>query len=201
MPSSLAVSLSSASVFSTRPPVSVCGTGGPRLTLRSFSREHDYRRCRPAPRGRAYCRGSAHARICLRDRRLPPFNGLFRQPAGVPLLRLSFAARAGDGMLTVSSIGVASRLSLRARLTPGRLAWPGKPRSSGEGVSRPRCRYSCLHLLFRALQRPSWRAFGGAGMLPYRRRDKRGAPRLRHRAYARLSSTRGRSTGELLRTL
>ena len=105
-----------------------------------------------SPEGSAYCRGSAHARICLRDPRLPPFNALFRQRAGVPLLRLSFAAAAGDGMLTVSSIGVASRLSLRARLTLIRLALIRKPWSCGEGVSRPLCRYLCLHLLFRDLQ-------------------------------------------------
>ena len=102
-----------------------------------------------------YCRGSALAWICLRDRRLLPFNALFRQRAGVPLLRRSVAVQSGDGMLTVSSIGVAARLSLRARLTLIRLAWIRKPWSYGEGVSRPLCRYLCLHLLFRNLQRAS----------------------------------------------
>ena len=112
-----------------------------------------------SPEGSVYCRGSAHARICLRDLRLLPFNALFRQRAGVPLLRRSVAATASDGMLTVSSIGVASRLSLRSRLTLIRLALIRKPWSYGEGVSRPLCRYLCLHLLFRTLQRRSAAAF------------------------------------------
>ncbi len=122
-----------------------------------------------------YCRGSALAWICLRDRRLLPFNALFRQRAGVSLLRRSVAVTAGDGMLTVSSIGVASRRGLRARLTLIRLALIRKPWSYGEGGSRPPCRNLCLHLLFRSLQRGSSRAFNGAGMLPYQPRLKRGS--------------------------
>ena len=42
------------------------------------------------PEGSPYCRGSALAWICLRDPRLLPFNALFRQRAGVSLLRHSF---------------------------------------------------------------------------------------------------------------
>ena len=154
-----------------------------------------------SPEGSAYCRGSAHARICLRGQRLPPFNALFRQRAGVPLLRLSFAAAAGDGMLTVSSIGVASRLSLRARLTLIRLALIRKPWSCGEGVSRPLCRYLCLHLLFRALQRGSTRAFGAARNAPLPTRHNDAPHGFGTGLHARLLSTRDRSTGELLRTL
>ena len=48
-----------------------------------------------------------------------PFNALFRQGAAVSLLRLRVAPRRGHGMLTVSAIGLALRLSLRSRLTPG----------------------------------------------------------------------------------
>ena len=114
-----------------------------------------------------YYRVSAHARICLRGRRLPPFNAPFRRRAGVSLLRLSVAVTASDGMLTVSSIGCGSRLRLRARLTLIRLALIRKPWSYGEGVSRPLCRYLYLHLLFQSLQHASRQAFGGAGMLPY----------------------------------
>ena len=114
-----------------------------------------------------YSRGSAHMRICLHDPRLPPFNVPFRRHAGVPLLRRSVAVTAGDGILTVSSIGVGSRLSLRARLTLIRLALIRKPWSCGEGVSRPLCRYLYLHLLFRNLQHISRYTFNGAGMLPY----------------------------------
>ena len=73
------------------------------------------------------------------------------------------------------AIGIAVRLSLRTRLTLIRLALIRKPWSYGEGVSRPLCRYLCLHLLFRTLQHASGRAFGGAGMLPYQPRQRRGS--------------------------
>ena len=46
------MSLPSASVFSTRLRVSVCGTGAGALMLSGFSRELDYPRCCPARRPR-----------------------------------------------------------------------------------------------------------------------------------------------------
>ena len=152
-----------------------------------------------SPGGSRYSRASAHAvdlpAACLPSR----FNALFRQCAGVSLLRLSFAAAAGNGMFTVSSIAFASRLMLRSRLTLIRLAWIRKPWSCGEGVFHPLYRYLYLHLLFRRLHRHSSACFGAAAMLPYQSRSF-GIPLLRHRTYARLLSTRDRSTGELLRT-
>ena len=48
-----------------------------------------------------------------------PVNALFRQRAAVPLLRHRVAPQGSHGMSTVSAIGIAARLSLRARLTPG----------------------------------------------------------------------------------
>ena len=168
MPSSLTMNLSSALVYSTRPPVSVYGTGVRDLELRGFSREHDYRRCHFTRRLRVLSRlGSARGFACA-PHNLPRFNGLFRQPAGVSLLRPPFAVTAGSGMLTASSIAVASRLRLRSRLTLIRLALIRKPWSCGEGVSRPLYRYLYLHLLFRTLQHASRHAFGARGMLPYR---------------------------------
>ena len=62
-------------------------------------------------------------------------------------------------MLTCSSIGLAARLSLRARLTLIRLALIRKPWSFGEGVSRPLYRYLYLHLPFHTLQNPSKGSF------------------------------------------
>ena len=147
-----------------------------------------------------YFRISAQGRICLPRRRLPSLNALFRQRAGVPLLRPSFAAAASSGILTASSIACASRLRLRPRLTLIRLALIRKPWSYGEGVSRPLYRYLYLHLLFQMLHNASGRCFDAAGMLPYRSRIT-AIPRLRYRTYARLLSTHDRSTGELLRTL
>ena len=80
---------------------------------------------------------------------------------------------ASDGMLTVSSICIASRLIIRHRLTPGRTTLPGNPWSYGGGESHPPYRYLYLHLLFRKLQRASRHTFTAAGMLPYRRQNRR----------------------------
>ena len=181
LPSSLTMNLSSALVYSTRPPVSVYGTGDRGLELRGFSREHDYRRCHFTRRLRVLSRLGSRRGFACASRHLPRFNGLFRQPAGVSLLRHPFAVTAGSGMFTASSIAVASRLRLRSRLTLIRLALIRKPWSYGEGVSRPLCRYLCLHLLFQTLQHASRHAFSAAGMLPYRSYVCM-IPRLRYRA-------------------
>ena len=175
------MNLSSALVYSTRPPVSVCGTGVRHLMLRGFSREHGYRRCHFTRRLRVLSRlGSGRGFACARQH-LPRFNGLVRQPAGVSLLRHPFAVTAGSGMFTASSIAVASRLRLRSRLTLIRLALIRKPWSYGGEVSRLPCRYLCLHLLFHTLQSASGRAFGASGMLPYQSCNRM-IPRLRYRA-------------------
>ncbi len=65
------------------------------------------------------------------------------------------------------SIHVTQRARVRSRLTLNRLALFRNPWSSGEGVSRPLCRYLCLHLLFRHLHNASRHRFPGGGMLPY----------------------------------
>ncbi len=166
LPSSLTVNLSSASVSSTRPPVSVCGTGLPWLGLSGFSREHASACCRIAPGGSPYCHASPPG-VCLTAPCLAlHFNALFRQRARFPLLRPRVAPWKGDGMLTVCPSGVALRLALRPRLTLIRLALIRNPWPSGGGVSRPTCRYLCLHLLFRSLQRPSRISFCGGRNAP-----------------------------------
>ena len=75
------------------------------------------------------------------------------------LLRHHITRSGSNGILTVSAIGLAFRLILRTRLTPGRLTLPGKPWSCGEGASHPLYRYLYLHLLFRTLQSGSRHAF------------------------------------------
>ena len=67
------------------------------------------------------------------------------------LLRRRVARHVSDGILTVSSIGLALRLILRTRLTLNRFY-----------------RYLYLHLLFQALQKGSSLTFDAPGMLPYR---------------------------------
>ena len=57
--------------------------------------------------------------ICLPLSQPTPVNGVFRHSAAVSLLRHHVAPDGSHGMLTVSAIGLAVRLSLRTRLTPG----------------------------------------------------------------------------------
>ena len=57
--------------------------------------------------------------ICLPSSTPTLFNGDFRRPAVVSLLRLHVAPCGSDGILTVSAIAIAVRLRLRTRLTPG----------------------------------------------------------------------------------
>ena len=153
-----------------------------------------------SPEGSLYCQVRHGLRHLTRFRLPTLFNGRFRRPAGVSLLRLPVAAESSAGMLTGSSIGSSLRMPLRSRLTLIRLALIRNPWSYGEEVSRLLYRYLYLHLLFRQLHNGSNLCFAAAGMLPYQL-TLRSIPRLRHRTYARLLSTRLRSTSELLRTL
>ena len=59
LPNSLTVNHPSASVYSTRPRVSVYGTGAATLKLSGFSRESGYQLCRFGPESSAYCQASA----------------------------------------------------------------------------------------------------------------------------------------------
>jgi hypothetical protein len=95
--------------------------------LSGFSRELDYPRYREGPEVLPYSQVRLSPRICLGRSAPTPFNAPFRRCAAVPLLRLRVAMGGSDGILTVSAIGIAVRLSLRSRLTPGRLTLPGKP--------------------------------------------------------------------------
>ena len=146
----------------------------------------------------AYFQVRLSGRICLPGSTPTPFNRLFRQPAGLSLLRPRFAQTTSNGILTVSSIGFAVRLRLRARLTLIRLTLIRKPLSFGEEVSHLLYRYLYLQLLFQKLQQGSSLIFRAAGMLPYHLLLD---PLLRYTVYARLLSTPNSSTSELLRTL
>ena len=159
MPNSLTVSLPSALVYSTRPRVSVYGTGHDALLLSGFSWKYDYLHCRIAPEGAAYSRASA------RDVDLPASLSTFALQPPIPSGGGSVTApsprRAGGSnvILNVSAIGLSVRMSLRTRLTLSRLALLRKPWSFGEGASHPLYRYLFLHLLFLTLQSTSRCAF------------------------------------------
>ena len=119
-----------------------------------------------APGGLLYCQVRHGMRHLTRFRIPTLFNGRFRRPAGVPLLRLPVAAESSAGMLTGSSIGSSLRMPLRSRLTLIRLALIRNPWSFGGRVSRPPYRYLYLHLLFRGLQRTSRHTFCGLRNAP-----------------------------------
>ena len=160
LPSSLTVNLSSASVFSTRPRVSVCGTGSQWICLAVFLGSLITIAIR-LPEGARYYPVSASG-VDLPAPNLPTrFNALFRQRADVSLLRLHIAPLKGNGIFTVCPSGLAVRLPLRSRLTLIRLALIRNPGSFGGRVSRPPYRYLYLHLLFRILQSVSRHFFCG----------------------------------------
>ena len=86
--------------------------------------------------------------------------------AALSLLRLHVTPEGSNGILTVSAIGIAVRLSLRTRLTLIRLALIRKPWSCGEQVSHLLYRYLYLHLLFHTLQNTSRYAFNAEWNAP-----------------------------------
>ena len=137
--------------------------------------------------------------VCLPSSTRTPFNPLFRQGAAVSLLRHHVARCGSSGMLTASAIGLAFRLILRTRLTPGRLTLPGKPWSCGGGASHPPYRYLYLHLPFPTLQSGSRRAFNADGNAPLPIHN--GFHGFGNWFHTRLLSTPSSSTSELLRTL
>ena len=126
--------------------------------FRGFSREPDYLYYLVA-RGRPVLSGSTATADLPTMSLSTPFNLLFRQQARVSLLRLLVTPYHSNGILTVSAIGCAVRLGLRARLTLIRLALIRNPWSCGEEVSRLLYRYLYLHLLFHCLQPVSRQAF------------------------------------------
>ena len=164
MPSSLAMVHSSTSGYSPRPPVSVCGTGARALSARGFSRGPlGQLSARPEPRGTVAFGGG---RILARPLAYTLQPGI--PSPGVPSTAPSpHRLRGRYGNVHPSSIGWPLRGRLRARLTLIRLALIRKPWPCGVPVFNRDCRYSCLHLLFHALQQPSPAAFAARGMLPY----------------------------------
>ena len=139
-----------------------------RLAFSGFSRQSDYAHYWIAPGSSPYYRRSAEVADLPASPIPTDFNGDFRHPAALSLLRLHFTLQDSTGILTRSSIGLALRLSLRSRLTLIRLALIRKPWSFGGRVSRPPYRYLYLHLLFQTLQHGSRHIFDASGMLPYR---------------------------------
>ena len=196
MPSSLAVNRSSTSGSSPWPPVSVYGTGACSLDAQGVFSGARLRRLR-SPEGSRYLPDRAPRGA------LPPSAAESVPRRGCHTSVPPCCSCSQRGNVRPLAIGIGLRLSLRARLTPVRLALTGNPWPIGAPVSRRRYRYSCLHLPFPALQPASRRAFNARGMLPYRPRPpwRPKAQGLGGALDARSLSMHGRSTSELLRTL
>ena len=90
------------------------------VKLSGFSREYDYLHYRMAPKGLPYFPVSA-PRVDLPARvRTYTVQRGYPSPRGSVTAPSPHIAHDGShGMLTVSAIGIAVRLSLRTRLTPG----------------------------------------------------------------------------------
>ena len=155
LPNSLTVSLPSALVYSTRPRVSVYGTGHRALMLSGFSRQHGYLRCHVAPEGAVYSRASA--RDVYLTASLSAFALQPPIPSGGGSVTPASPRRTHNEWRNVDRLAIALciRIRLRTRLTRGRLASPRKPWPYGGGASHPPYRYLYLHLPFLTLQRRS----------------------------------------------
>ena len=127
LPSSLTTNHSSALVYSTRSRVSVYGTGDYKVKLSGFSWRSDYMHYHIYPKVSMYYQVRLSWRTLLPKSTSTPFNRLFRQSAALSLPRLRIALIVSNGILTVSSIGIPQRVSLRTRLTLIRLALIRKP--------------------------------------------------------------------------
>ncbi len=126
LPSSLTVNHSSALVYSTRLRVSVCGTGTCRIKFSGFSWEYDYPHYWIVPRTLHTVRFDSWW-ICLPTINIYTLQPTIPSAAALSLLRLHVTPIGSNGILTVSAIGIAVRLSLRTRLTLIRLALIRKP--------------------------------------------------------------------------
>ena len=191
MPSSLAVIHSSTLGYSPRPPVSVYGTGRHALGGAAVF----LRVCLPALSDCPWTLGTVGFRS--------PY-GLqpgIPSPGGSVTPRSRGTLHGGYRNLDRLYITFPSRVPLSPRLTLIRLALFRKPWACGARFSLARCRYSCLHFLFRTLQNVSRRSFAAVRNAPLPLIHDESAPVFGAMLDARSSSTRHRSTSELLRTL
>ena len=165
MPSSLTMVLPIASVYSTRPPVSVL-VRAPHPLLRGFSRKHGLTGFAKRLRLASQDAGSAdfHAEppyALSRGRPEPRPATLLRHPVVQTLMRRY-------GNVDPLCIAYASRPRLSSRLTLGGLAFPRKPWAHGGRVSRPALVTHASILTPERSTGPRRTRFAPLGKLPYR---------------------------------
>ena len=132
LPSSLTIVLPIALVYSTRPPVSVCGTGTSWL-LRGFSRKHGLTKLRLMASS-----GTSGTWFPHFTRNRPTcFHGDVQNPARLPfsVTPSVIASLRWCRNINLLCIDYAFRPRLSSRLTLGGLAFPRKPWAYGGGVS------------------------------------------------------------------
>ena len=190
MPSSLAVIHSSTLGSSPHPPVSVYGTG--RHTLNALA--IFLRVCLPALSDRPKTLRTVRFQLAP-----TPFNALFRQRAAVSLPGLARCLHGGRQNLNWLPITLPSRVTLRPRLTLIRLTLFRKPWVFGVDISISIVvTYAYIFFSHRS-SKPHGSPSTPVSMLPYHC-----IPAVLGFGAgldARSSSTRHRSTSELLRTL
>jgi hypothetical protein len=152
-------------VFSTRPPVSVFGTGTPFLT-RGFSRQcdpQDFGTVLPSPSQLEVSEpGFASIPLLLLGRPLP--SGRFPGPPASPLRSNSLEWYWNFHQL---SFDYAFRPRLRSRLTLGGRSFPRNPWAFGGQDSHLSFRYLYRHSHFHDLHQTSRFDFAAHGTLPY----------------------------------
>ena len=199
LPSSLTWFLPRTWVYSTCPPVSVCGTGrGSFITLRRFSRRHG---AGPFPPGQARKTPSRLRLLHTAFHSHAPCPlGPADPTAGEPSLpRHAITGCCGSRNVDLESIDYAFLPRLRIRLTLGGRTWPRKPWTFGGADSHRPFRYSCLHDHLHAVHRQSLTGFCPHATLSYQTlaRFRGFGCALQSRSF----SARHHSFSELLRIL
>ena len=165
LPSSLTRVLSIALVYSTCPPVSVCGTGKCTSTFRGFSWLHGLNHL-SALHGIAITSRPPHPDLPGQIDGLPAWHRDIHHPAGLPFSVPPSLDALGTGILTCCPSPTTYVLGL-GPTNPTRNDLP----SETLGIRRMRfariLRYSYRHSHFPALHRSSRYGFNAQGTLPY----------------------------------
>ena len=133
--------------YSSRLPVSVCGTVPDSLTLEIISWRLDYTHFTSLVAPYRF-NGSPQGADLPTPLTSSPLRPGKPSPSCASPHASSLRNYQGYGNMNPFPIDYALQPRLRGRLTLGRLTLPRKPQASGEWGSHPSFRYSCQHTLF-----------------------------------------------------